>query len=117
MKVLVAEDERINQRLIARIFKKMNIYVEIVSNGKLALEILENTEFDVFFLDINMPVKDGIETIKELRENDKIKDMKVVALSGYDRSQFEEVLKPLGFDDFLNKPINNEELKSILSNL
>ncbi len=111
-KILVAEDDQVNQILIRAILTNLKMNFKIVNNGKEALEILENNIFDVILLDIQMPILNGLETALQIRK----KDIKtpILALSA-DKITFEiEEIKKYGFDDSLSKPIEIEELHHIL---
>lgn len=116
-KVLVAEDNTNNQLLIRIILEKFGLNVQIVENGKLALEKVKEEIFDLIFLDINMPVMDGIEAIKHIRlyENMINKHTPVVALTANSIKGDREKYLEKGMDNYLSKPINNDELLKILN--
>jgi len=111
-KVLIAEDNEINQQLIKALFNQRNIDSVIVENGKLALEAIENEKFDMIFLDINMPVMDGMEACKLIKE--KNLNIPIVALTANALSGDREKYLSIGFDDYLSKPIDIKELDNIL---
>ena len=115
-KVLVAEDNTNNQLLIRIILEKFGLNVQIVENGKLALEKVKEEIFDLIFLDINMPVMDGIEAIKHIRLYEDMinKHTPVVALTANSIKGDREKYLEKGMDNYLSKPINNDELLKIL---
>jgi signal transduction histidine kinase/DNA-binding NarL/FixJ family response regulator len=113
LKILLAEDNPVNQNVISRLLQKMNAEVEIAENGQEARESLANQSFDLVFMDCQMPVEDGIEATKLLRKQGFTTP--IIALTGHalpgDRERFLEA----GMNDYLSKPITGEELKSMLS--
>ena len=116
-KVLVAEDNTNNQLFIRIILEKFGLNVQIVENGKLALEKVKEEIFDLIFLDINMPVMDGIEAIKHIRLYEDMinKHTPVVALTANSIKGDREKYLEKGMDNYLSKPINNDELLKILN--
>ena len=116
-KVLVAEDNTNNQLLIRIILEKFGLNVQIVENGKLALEKVKEEIFDLIFLDINMPVMDGIEAIKHIRLYEDMinKHTPVVALTANSIKGDREKYLEKGMDNYLSKPINNDELLKLLN--
>ena len=112
-KILVAEDNITNQMLISILLEERGIEYKIVSNGKEVLdEIAANDTYDLIFMDINMPVLDGIEATKKLREQGYEKS--IVSLSANVIESDTEAFKEAGMNDILNKPIVPRELDSIL---
>ena len=112
-KILVAEDHPINQQLLSALLdERGEINYEMVENGQLALEKLEKTEYDLVFLDIHMPVRDGIETIKIIKESGI--STPVVALTANAVSGDKEKFLSLGFDGYIAKPIQEERLDEVL---
>ncbi|TAE71449.1 MAG: response regulator [Bacteroidetes bacterium] len=110
-KILVAEDDIINQILMSSVLKNLKMNFTIVNNGKEALEILKNNSFDIILLDIQMPLLNGLETVLEIRKNN-IKTP-VVALSA-DKLNFEmEEIEKYGFNESLTKPIEIEALENL----
>jgi len=111
--ILVAEDNETNQLLISTIFEERGINFTIVNNGQEAIDILENNDFDIIFMDINMPILDGISATKILRENGYSKP--IVSLSANVIQSDKEKFLESGVDDTLNKPIVPDELDSVLN--
>ena len=114
--VLVAEDNTNNQLLIKLMLEDLNLNITIVENGKLAFEEYQNKEFDLVFMDINMPVMDGIESLKSIREFEKESNRHtpIIALTANSiKGDRDRYLKE-GMDHYLSKPIENNELQKIL---
>ncbi len=109
-KVLIAEDDKFNQELIKAVLKEWGIYCDIASDGEEAVRKVKENNYDLIFLDINMPKMSGIEALKEIK---KITSTPVVALTA---NAFRDDIKryfKAGFDDYLSKPIRLEELRKI----
>jgi PAS domain S-box-containing protein len=116
MKVLIAEDELSNFILLKHILSKTGISITHVENGKQVLEVLKKGEkFDLLLLDIKMPVLDGIQTAKLIRQN-KYK-IPILAQTAYAMADDREKCLEAGCDDYLTKPIKTKELLSKINDL
>lgn len=111
LSILVAEDDRINQKLIKAYFKRMGRDCDIAGNGKIALEMMGEKPYEVLFLDIQMPVMDGLQTIAQIRSIDQFKDIHVVALTANAVKGDREKYIGAGCDDYLSKPVTFETLR------
>ena len=111
-KVLVAEDNETNQMLISIMLDERGIDYTIVENGRLAVDEAFNGGYDLIFMDINMPVLDGIGAIKELRERGY--NAPIVSLSANVIESDIQTFREAGVDDVLNKPIIPFELDRVL---
>jgi len=116
-KVLVAEDNPNNQLLIKIILQKLGLDVIIVDNGQLAIEKHLEEDFDLIFLDINMPVMDGLEALRIIREReDRIeKHTPVIALTANTINGDRERYIDEGMDNYLSKPFEKSQLISVLN--
>lgn len=104
-KILLAEDNDLNLQLMKLILTEMGYHFEVAKNGQEALEWLKKEAFDVILMDVQMPVLNGLETTKKIREGEIQKDIYIVGLSA---NVFDEDLKKaqeFGMDDYLTKPI------------
>jgi CheY-like chemotaxis protein len=109
-RILIAEDTDVNYVLLVEALRKTGVQVFRAKNGKEAVEICSQNEFDLILMDINMPVMNGLEATKQIREFRK--DVAIVAQTAQvDESDSEECLKA-GCDDFISKPV---DLKSFLN--
>jgi len=111
-KILIVEDNKANQEVLSRMCSKMNYKVKTVGDGKKALEILNTESFDVVLMDIQMPIMDGVEATKIIRENEKKsgKHIPIIALTAYALKDDREKFLNLGMDDYLSKPVIMETL-------
>ncbi|RXJ67627.1 hypothetical protein CRV08_09665 [Halarcobacter ebronensis] len=116
-RVLIAEDNSANQELIGYILTDLQIEFDIKSNGLETLEAYKNAKYDLVLMDINMPIMDGVEAFRKIRnyeENHKIENIPIVALTANAIKGDKEKFLSLGMDGYLSKPINTMELKELL---
>jgi CheY-like chemotaxis protein len=114
--VLVAEDNKINQKILREIIRKEGFAVSIASNGKEVLTMLDQQHFDLIILDYHMPLMNGLEVLKNIRAhtNEQIKSIQVFLFTADYNEPFLQPLKELGVDFFLSKPVNPQELSQQL---
>jgi PAS domain S-box-containing protein len=115
LKILVAEDNPINQKLAIRILERMGYHPFAVSNGQEVLEMMEREHFDIIFMDVQMPEMDGLIATKKIRErwNGK-KAPRIIAMTANALSGDREKCLAVGMDDYIGKPIRIEELQNAL---
>jgi signal transduction histidine kinase/ActR/RegA family two-component response regulator len=116
LKILVAEDHKINQLLISKLIKLFGWNATIVENGQMALDMLqEHDDFDLVLMDIRMPVMDGITATKEIRSwQDKKSKTPIVALTANALPSDAEDYMKAGVDAVVPKPINKELLQQTI---
>ena len=116
-KILVAEDNPNNQLLIKIVLQKLGLDVTIVENGQLAVEKYQNENFDLIFLDINMPVMDGLTALKLIREYEKEiqRYTPIIALTANTINGDREKYIDEGMDNYLSKPFERNQLINILN--
>jgi len=117
LNVLVAEDNRINQKLIDTILKKLGINAAIVENGQLAVDYLKEEKVDVVLMDCQMPVLDGYEATKQIRALPEFDRVAIFALTADVDTRSKEKALKLGFDRHLGKPIDIIELTESLESV
>ncbi len=118
-RVLIAEDSSVIQNLVKKILEFQNFEITAVKNGEQVLQMLQKDHFDIILLDINMPVMDGMESVKAIRalaDKDKAK-VPVVAITGNARNYSEEEFKEAGFNEVLMKPLNFDKLVMVVKEL
>lgn len=116
LKILLAEDNPVNQKLATRMLEKRNHTVVVVANGKEALAALEQTKFDLVLMDMQMPEMDGFEATKllRLREQETGAHQPVVAMTALAMNGDRERCLAVGMDGYLSKPIRPQELDDLL---
>jgi signal transduction histidine kinase/DNA-binding NarL/FixJ family response regulator len=117
-KVLVTEDNIINQKLIKRVLEDHGITVELANNGLEAFEKRRSNHYDMLFMDIQMPVMDGIEATHEIldyEEDENIPHVPIVALTANALKGDRERFLAEGMDEYITKPIETAELLYVLN--
>ncbi|MCK9404648.1 MAG: PAS domain S-box protein [Chitinophagaceae bacterium] len=111
-RILVVEDNQVNQRLIDFVLKKVNISVDLASNGKEAIKLCEkNPPYDLIIMDLQMPVMDGYETTIYLREQMNLQTP-IVAMTATALKEDQERSYSVGMNDFMIKPFDFNDLYS-----
>ncbi len=115
--ILVAEDNPMNQEMIAYLLEVSNFKYRMVENGSEVIQALQNESFDLLLLDMQMPVMDGISTIKRLRNESRWNRLPVIAVTAQNMDEDELIYKNAGCDDFVAKPIDINELTQKINRL
>lgn len=119
LRILAADDNPINQKVLSAQLAQLGQSAHFVGNGQEALDSLEVEEYDVIILDIMMPVLDGEQTLKKIRESNKssVSQSYCVALTASSYENQKARLLRLGFDGFLSKPLSLFDLGEMLKNV
>lgn len=114
LRILVVEDNIMNQKLAAQVLKRLGYHTLIAENGYKAIEFLESGEaFDAILMDIQMPVMDGYETTRYLR-NKLNSPLPIIAMTAHALASERELCLQAGMNDFIPKPFQTEELQRVL---
>jgi signal transduction histidine kinase/DNA-binding response OmpR family regulator len=116
LRVLLAEDNVVNQRLAVRLLEKRGHSVAVAANGREALIALEKEKFDLVLMDVQMPELDGLEATVEIRSKEKLSGdhQAVIALTAHSMKGDQERCLAAGMDGYLSKPIRPDELDAVL---
>ena len=118
LKILLAEDNLINQKVAKMTLDKMGHIVEIAENGEIAIEKFLSTEFDLILMDVQMPIMSGIDATKQIRKIEeainKPKGIPIIAMTANVMKQDREEYLASGMDDYISKPFKLAELLSLL---
>ncbi|MHB8203376.1 MAG: response regulator [Desulfomonilaceae bacterium] len=119
LRILVAEDNLINQKLAKYMLSNLGHDVTLAANGKEAVERSENSEFDLILMDVQMPVMDGLEATRLIREREKQSDLHIpiIALTAHAMKGDRERCLEAGMDDYISKPINYPELMEAINKI
>jgi CheY-like chemotaxis protein len=112
---LIAEDEEINRRFLTALLGKLGCSVIAVENGQQALDTWRKKKFDLLLMDIQMPVMDGIEAIKLLREEEAdqaLPHTPAIALTAHTMQGYRQTLLEAGMDGYVSKPVTIPTLLS-----
>jgi PAS domain S-box-containing protein len=113
-RILLVEDNEINQQLAQELLEGVGFVVTIASNGHEALNIIQNKEFDAVLMDVQMPVMDGYKATAEIRKQDRFRDLPIVAITSHAMTGDKEKSLEAGMNDHITKPINPDQLFSRL---
>ncbi|WP_027124411.1 ATP-binding protein [Gelidibacter mesophilus] len=115
IKILVVEDNKINQMITRKILNKMSLYCDVVDNGEDAVERVKQEQYDVVLMDIHMPGISGLEATKIIRTFDK--ELTIFALTAVTIEDKMHEFDEAGFDDIISKPFKQEDFEKKLYNV
>ncbi|CAK8711071.1 histidine kinase [Candidatus Electronema halotolerans] len=116
-KILLAEDNEINQEITASLLRRRGAEVRLAANGLEALEMLQQERFDAVLMDIQMPVMDGCAACQEIRKQPQHKSLPVIALTANAMLSDKEKSRQAGMNSHIGKPFQEEELLATLCRL
>lgn len=115
LRILVAEDNKVNQTIAVKLLKKLKYEVDVVENGVRALEASRKIDYDVIFMDVHMPEMDGYEATQAIRsEKSSRKHPFIIALTASVMQSDKQLCFDSGMNDFLKKPLEISDLKATL---
>ncbi|NND71454.1 MAG: response regulator [Rhodothermales bacterium] len=118
LRILIAEDNLINQKVATRILERLGYSADVVANGMEALIAIRNVDYDVVLMDVQMPEMDGLEATRQIRS--KYEDdnrPKIIAITADAQACDREACFEAGMDDYLSKPVRLDQVASALSNV
>ena len=121
IEILLVDDNKVNQRLMKLTLSQLVVKVDVASDGKEAFEMYQQKSYDLIFMDVQMPVMDGLESAKLIREFEKnsgaSQRVLIVALTGSELTENKDACLEAGMDDFIEKPIRVEMMQKYISKL
>jgi CheY-like chemotaxis protein len=115
LKILVSDDIEINQQVLGGLLRRLGHEVSMADNGLVAVQMVENNDFDMIFMDVHMPGMDGLEATRRIRAMSGAKaSVRIVAVTASALASDVESCREAGMDDFLPKPINRKKLTALL---
>ncbi|ARV61287.1 ATPase [Nostocales cyanobacterium HT-58-2] len=119
LRILVAEDNLVNQKVAIKQLNNLGYNADIAGNGQEVLELIETIPYDLILMDCQMPILDGLETTREIhRHQESIfasgRRPVIIAMTANAMKQDEQMCFDAGMDDYLSKPINKEKLAAVL---
>ena len=112
--ILLAEDNIVNQKVATRLFKKIGYKIEVANNGFEAIKALEQSSYDLVFMDIQMPEMDGLEATRQIIAKWGDARPRIVALTANAMREDKEKCYEAGMDDYLTKPFKPIELEEAI---
>ncbi|MDQ3023054.1 MAG: response regulator [bacterium] len=111
LEILLAEDNRVNQKVALALLGRAGHKIEVVENGRAAVEAVMNREYDLVFMDVHMPEMDGFQATQTIRRlNTRMALVPIIAMTARAMQSDRQVCLDSGMDDYLSKPINPVEL-------
>jgi PAS domain S-box-containing protein len=113
LRILLAEDNIVNQRLTSRLLEKMGHTVTIAGNGQIALQLLAEEDFDLVAMDMQMPIMDGLEATEKIRASEKKtgKHVAIVAMTANAFEEDRERCRQAGMDGYIAKPVSSKSIE------
>ncbi|MEA2608219.1 MAG: hypothetical protein QOJ75_462, partial [Chloroflexota bacterium] len=115
LRILLAEDNPVNQKLARRLLERMGYLVDLAENGLEAIESLDRTDYDLVLMDVQMPELDGLDATRRIRARWPERPVRIVAMTANAMEGDRETCLAAGMDDYLSKPIRPEELAAVLA--
>jgi GAF domain-containing protein/DNA-binding response OmpR family regulator len=114
LKILLAEDNAVNQKLALRLLQQMGYRADVAGNGLEAVEAIERQKYDVILMDVQMPEMDGLDATREIRKLQTAAQPRIIAMTANAMQGDREMCLAAGMDDYISKPIRIDELISAL---
>ena len=114
IRILVAEDNPVNQAVMVKVLQHLGYAASVVANGLEAVDAVKNGNFDIVFMDCEMPGLDGLEATRRIRELPERRQLPIVALSAHSPGEHKALCMAAGMSDYLTKPITREALGDLL---
>ncbi len=118
LKILIAEDYVTNQDLLGRMLGKLGHYFDIAENGARAVELARSYDYDLIFMDVQMPEMDGLEATRQIRAlASQRRSIRIVAMTASAMASDRDACLEAGMDDYLSKPIDRRKIAKALAEL
>lgn len=113
--ILLVEDNELNQQVVLGFLEETRANIDVAENGQIALDMLENKTYDIVFMDLQMPVMDGITATQKIRNQDKFKDLPIIAMTAHAMQEELQKCLDVGMNDYFTKPIDPNALFVLLA--
>ncbi|MEK5028367.1 response regulator [Paenibacillus sp. FSL M7-1046] len=114
IRVLVGEDDNVSRRLMKQILEALGFFADLAENGTEVLAALEQTPYDLLFLDLRIPFKEGWETVQEIKTKVIDKQTVIIAMTANVSKETMQRCLSSGMDDFIAKPVRSEDIKQVI---
>ncbi len=113
-RILLVDDNALNQQVGFEVLLEAGMLVDLANNGREAIAAIEQGHYDLVFMDVQMPVMNGFEAVGLLRQNEKFRQLPVVAMTAHAMSGARDECLAAGMDDYLSKPIDPAQVYAVL---
>lgn len=114
-RILVAEDNRVNQAVLMGLLRRLGHDVTLVSDGREAVESVRQGDYDIVLMDCEMPVLSGVEATRRIREIPAFEKLPIIALSAHSGDGLSTLCSPTGMSDYITKPVDLKTLRAALA--
>ncbi|HET9615414.1 MAG TPA: response regulator, partial [Candidatus Limnocylindrales bacterium] len=114
LRVLLAEDNAVNQKLALRLLQRMGLTADVVEDGRAAVAAVESGEIDVILMDVQMPEVDGLEATRQIRARWPDRPIRIIGLTANAMAGDREACLAAGMNDYVSKPIRPDELQAAI---
>lgn len=115
LRILIVDDVAVNRKLLQLMLSRLGHKADMVTNGKEAVQALENQHYDLIFMDLQMPILDGLRAAQTIRENLAGKEQPyIIAITAYADRFDRETCKNVGMNDYLTKPATLNDIRVAL---
>ena len=116
-RLLVVEDNAVNQKVVSAMLAKRGYVFEVAANGAIAIQKLTDGAFDIVLMDVQMPVMDGIEATRRIRQDARLKRIPIIAMTAHAMQGDKERCFDAGMNDYVSKPVQAQALVRAIENL
>ncbi|MET0094552.1 MAG: response regulator, partial [Sedimenticola sp.] len=109
-RILLAEDNEINQELAMELMRNVGILLTVANNGQEAIDLLANEDFDGILMDVQMPVLDGLEATRRIRQDARYRELPIIAMTAEAMENDRVAALDAGMNDYITKPVNVHEM-------
>ncbi len=114
LRILLVEDNMINQKLALRLLARMGYRADVAGNGLEALQAVQRQPYDVVLMDVQMPEMDGLEATRRIRSSPSLGEVRIIAMTASAMQEDKDACYAAGMDDYVSKPVRVEELVKAL---
>ncbi len=114
LKILIVEDDKLNQMVAKSFLKRIHLTADFANNGFEAINAINENSYDIVFMDVHMPELDGISATREIRKTISAEKLPIIALSATAMNEEIDLCLEVGMNSFLPKPINKDDFQEII---
>lgn len=114
-RILLVEDNTLNQQVVLGFLEETGVDIDIAENGQVAIDKLDSESYDLVFMDLQMPIMDGLTATKIIRANDQFTNLPIIAMTAHAMQEELDRCLEVGMNDYFTKPIDPNALYSLLS--